>query len=107
MNISYLENIRRVLAFCSIRLTVRRIPYPAHWRSRQQIPGAPECLGAQIRRQRRELRLFQDDLAKALGVSVFIVSNWERGVNQPSRRTRKRLRDYLELRGNHIARVEL
>lgn len=100
MNISYVENIRRVLAFGSVRLTVRRIPDPAHWRSGQQIPGAPESFGAQIRRQRLELRLFQADLAKALGVSSVIVSNWERGINQPSRRTRKRLRDYLELRGN-------
>lgn len=97
MNMPNLENIRRVLAVGAVHIKVTRIPYPPHWRSGQQLSDPPTALGHQVKQQRLELHLLQADLAKALQVSVVSVSNWERGINQPSRRTRRRIQDLSEL----------
>ena len=35
-------------------------------------------------------RMLQADLAKRLGISVVSISNWERGVTEPTQRIRKR-----------------
>jgi DNA-binding transcriptional regulator YiaG len=96
MNIPRLENIRRVLALGAVHIRVPRIPYPPHWRSGQQLPGPPSSFGHQVKQQRLESHLLQADLAKALQVSVVSVSNWERGINQPSPRTRRKILDFLQ-----------
>ena len=41
-------------------------------------------LNREIRRQRRWIDMTQRDLAKALGVSVSTVSDWEKGNRNPS-----------------------
>jgi transcriptional regulator with XRE-family HTH domain len=43
-----------------------------------------------------ELHWLQADLAKAIGVPVVSVSNWERGTPAPSRRMMKRIQEFLD-----------
>ena len=96
MNPPQLKSIRRVLAIGPVQIKVPWTPYHPHWRrSGQTVSNLSHSLGAQIKQQRLTLRLFQADLAKRLGVSVVSISNWERGVSQPSRRFRRRIRAFL------------
>jgi DNA-binding XRE family transcriptional regulator len=92
-----LSNIRRVLFFGPVHIKVPRPHYPPHWRSGQRPFGPPESLGFQLRRRRLELHLLQADVAAALGVHTVSISNWERGVSQPSRQVRKQIREFLGL----------
>lgn len=41
-------------------------------------------LNREIRRQRRWIDMTQKDLAKAIGVSLSTVADWERGTRNPS-----------------------
>ena len=98
MGESPIENIRRFLALGPIHLKVHRPPSPPHWRTGQKPLEMDNSFGAQIRRMRVALYMFQADLAKAIGVSAVTMSKWERNINRPSRRMRKKLRDYFEQR---------
>lgn len=69
-------------------------PYPQHWRSGQR--ESTHSLGAQLKRRRLELHLFQADLAKTLGVSAVSISNWERGATQPSGRIQRKICNLLK-----------
>lgn len=46
--------------------------------------GLARTVGLNIRTRRLELRLTQRDLSVRLDVDVMAISNWERGVYQPS-----------------------
>jgi transcriptional regulator with XRE-family HTH domain len=75
---------------------VPRVPYPPHWKPGQRLSKSPQSLGDQIRKHRLELHWLQADLAKAVGVYVVSVSNWERGASTPSRRLIKRIQVFLD-----------
>lgn len=95
MQILPMKNIRRFLGIRPLHLKIPWSPYPPHWRSDQILTDLPDRLGSQLKQQRLNSHLFQADVAKILGVSVVSVSNWERGRSEPSRRTRRRIRQLL------------
>jgi transcriptional regulator with XRE-family HTH domain len=51
--------------------------------------------------------LEQIDVAANIGVSLVSVSNWERGVNSPSRRMPKRIREFLDRTSKPIPTVPI
>lgn len=57
--------------------------------SRQNIPPPgyplhPRQLGEHLRKRRLELTLYQNQVAKRLGVDEMTIVNWEKGRTQPS-----------------------
>jgi ribosome-binding protein aMBF1 (putative translation factor) len=92
----HLENITLLLSLQPVHIKVTRIPYPPHWRAGQRLSRPPQSLGERIRKHRLELHWLQADLAKAIGVHVISVSNWERGFSTPSRRMMKRIQEFLD-----------
>lgn len=59
-------------------------------------PSRPR-VGAALRRLRDERDISQQELATALGVSVGIVSRWERGANGPERAQLRRLAEFFSV----------
>jgi transcriptional regulator with XRE-family HTH domain len=92
----YLENIALLLSLQTVHIKVPHIPYPPHWKAGQRLSKLPQSLGEQIRKHRLELHWLQADLAKAVGVHVVSVSNWERGISTPSRRMMKWIQLFLD-----------
>ena len=98
----HLENIALLLSFQPVHIKVPRIPYPPHWKAGQQLSRPPQSLSDQIRKHRLELHWLQADLARAIGVNVVSVSNWERGTATPSRRMLTRIQEFLEFAPKHV-----
>lgn len=48
------------------------------------MPTVTSVLGSRIRQARRQADLSQSQLAATIGAHVTSVSDWERGVNEPS-----------------------
>jgi transcriptional regulator with XRE-family HTH domain len=96
MHSLHLENIALLLSLQTVHIKVPRMPYPPHWKAGQRLPNSPQSLGEQIRKRRLELHWLQADLAKAIGLHVVSVSNWERGYSAPSRRMMKRIQEFLD-----------
>jgi transcriptional regulator with XRE-family HTH domain len=44
-----------------------------------------------VRELREKLDLTQEELARELGVTMMVVSRWERGLSKPSRRSFQKL----------------
>lgn len=49
-----------------------------------------------VRREREKLGISQERLARILGVSVFTLSRWERGIIEPSAVTLRGIQGFLE-----------
>jgi transcriptional regulator with XRE-family HTH domain len=96
MQSPHLENIALLLSLQTVHIKVPRIPYPPHWKTGQRLSESQQSLGDQIRMHRLELHWLQADLAKAIGVHVVSISNWERGIASPSRRVVKRIQKFLD-----------
>ena len=62
------------LAFCGVVLTSRIRP--------KSIEN-PKNIGQQIKKRRMELKLFQSDVAKIIGVSEDTITYWETGRSEP------------------------
>jgi transcriptional regulator with XRE-family HTH domain len=92
----HLKNISLLLSLKPLHIKVPRIPYPPHWKAGQRVSKPPQSLGDRIRKHRLELHWLQADLAKAMGVRVVSVSNWERGACLPSRRMMKKLQGFFD-----------
>jgi DNA-binding transcriptional regulator YiaG len=92
----HLKNIALLLSMQPVHIKVPRIAYPSHWRSTQQTAGSKSRIGAEIRKHRLSLHLLQADVAERIGVHVVSISNWERGVSQPSRPMRRKIRRCLD-----------
>ena len=92
----HFENIALLLSLQTVHIKVPRIPYPPHWKTGQRLSESQQSLGDQIRMHRLELHWLQADLAKAIGVHVVSISNWERGIASPSRRVVKRIQQFLD-----------
>jgi DNA-binding transcriptional regulator YiaG len=92
-------------------IRVKRLPYPAHWKSNQTITTNPTTLGEQIKNLRLQLHLCQAALAEMLGVKTATIYHWERGLCRPSKRFLSRIRCFTgqELRssGAPIEHVEV
>lgn len=59
-------------------------------------------LGVRLRARREELGLYQSAVAQAIGVMQSTVSNWERGVSDPSVNNLLALCDILNIDVAHI-----
>ena len=102
----HLENIALLLSLQTVHIKVPCISYPPHWKAGQRLSKSPQSLGGQIRKHRLELHWLQADLAKAIGVHVVSVSNWERGTPTPSRRMMKRFRHSSTTHPNSFPEVQ-
>ena len=49
-----------------------------------QVPKAPTTIGGHLRRRRLQLKLFQPEAARRLGVSMVSLSRWERDKVYPT-----------------------
>ena len=47
--------------------------------------------GERIKRARKKMGLCQEELARALGVTLATLNRWEKGHNSPSRLAREKL----------------
>jgi transcriptional regulator with XRE-family HTH domain len=92
----HLKYISLLLSLQPVHIKVARIPYPPHWKPGQRVSKPPQSLGDRIRKHRLELHWLQARLAKAIGVSIVSVSNWERGACLPSRRMMKRIQGFID-----------
>jgi transcriptional regulator with XRE-family HTH domain len=90
-----LTNIRLLLSLSPFQITRSRHPFPARWKSNQQVPAQPKTRGEQIKKHRLDLHWLQTDVAARIGVSSASVSNWERGITFPSRRMTSRIQQFL------------
>ena len=99
----HLENIALLLSLQTVHIKVPRVPCPPHWKAGQRLPKSPQSLGDRIRKHRLELHWLQIDVAKAIGVHVVSVSNWERGASMPSRRMMKRIQGFLAYAPNPVS----
>jgi DNA-binding XRE family transcriptional regulator len=102
-----LENIVLFLSLQTVHIKVLRIPYPSHWRAIKQTPGPGKAIGSEFKKHRLSLHLLQSDVAKRLGVHVVSISNWERGVSQPSRPMRRKIRVFLDSAPQRAPKVGL
>ena len=57
----------------------------------QTVDGAPNELGARLRRLRRRAKLTQTEVATELRVTKQAISNWEKGLHEPHRRHKRAL----------------
>src|ERR1022692_784384 len=100
-----LQNMLLFLSLSPVHISRARLPYPRHWKSNQQIPLQPKTLGEEIKKHRLELHWLQADVAAKIGISSTSVSNWERGITSPSRRMKKRIREFLDYTPKLIPKV--
>jgi transcriptional regulator with XRE-family HTH domain len=91
-----LKNIALLLSLEPVHIKVHPIAYPPHWRSIAHTPSSEKTIGREIKKRRLSLHLLQSDVAKKLGIHVVSISNWERGVSQPSRPMRRKIRVFLD-----------
>jgi len=49
----------------------------------QAYPKSLETIGDHLRKKRLDLKLFQKDVAKAIGVDTLTVCNWENNLTSP------------------------
>jgi site-specific DNA recombinase len=61
----------------------RLVPSEDYLPSPIRIPVKPETVGDHLRLRRLKLKLFQNDVAKRLGVDKASIFNWEKNATQP------------------------
>lgn len=59
------------------------------------MTNTPNECACKIKSLREQLRISQEDLAKALGVSFATVNRWENNKTQPSKLARKQLEQFI------------
>src|ERR1700722_1814822 len=91
-----LKNVRLLLSLCPLHISRPYRAPPRHWKSNQKAPARPKTLGEQIKKHRLELRWLQRDVAAKIGISSPSISDWERGITSPSRRMKKKIREFLD-----------
>lgn len=64
-----------------------------------------EFTGSSLKQKRETMLLSQKDLADLLGVSVTTISNWERGIKQPTLRHQRHLKAILEPRSQRAKKI--
>jgi transcriptional regulator with XRE-family HTH domain len=68
------------------------------------MPVNQKPLGVRLQERREALSLSREDVAKAFGVSVVSVRNWERGLNTPRKFMLLRLEKFAA--GGRLPRAE-
>jgi DNA-binding XRE family transcriptional regulator len=71
------------LPFCHGCIVAPLPPQPKRWICRQSVPNELLTIGDHIKARRITLHLFQNDVAKQIGVHRASVQNWERNVGVP------------------------
>ena len=75
-------------------LRIARDKYlPSHNRG-IQVPKQPTTIGGHLRRRRLQLRIFQSEAARKLGVSTVSLSKWERDKVYPTWPHQPRIVEY-------------
>jgi transcriptional regulator with XRE-family HTH domain len=64
------------LHFCNVTLSAKEPQYTAY-------PQTLLTIGDHLRKRRLDLKLFQKDVAKAIGVNTLTVCNWENNLTAP------------------------
>jgi DNA-binding transcriptional regulator YiaG len=77
----------------TIRLS--RQPFVDNRNVRKAIPTTPKTLGDRLLLSRYKRGLKQDEMAKAMGVPVLLISKWERDICQPSGEQMRQLESIL------------
>jgi len=90
-----LKHLRILLSLGPVYTSTPRHVFPPHWKSNQRTPANPKTIGEEIKKHRLDHHWLQRDVAKNIGASSTSVSNWERGVTSPSRRMKKKIREFL------------
>jgi transcriptional regulator with XRE-family HTH domain len=71
------------LPFCHGCIVAPLPAQPARWICTQTPPNELRTIGDHIKARRIELRSFQTDVAKQIGVHAASVQNWERNIGTP------------------------
>ncbi len=73
-----------MLPYCDRTVSVPRSKYlPCHNRG-ISVPKEPSTIGGHLRRRRLQLKIFQSEAARRLGVSTVTLSRWERDHTYPT-----------------------
>jgi DNA-binding XRE family transcriptional regulator len=83
------------LPFCDRILNVSRDKYLPSRNRGIQVPKAPTTIGGHLRRRRLQLRIFQPEAARRLGVSMVSLSRRERDKVFPTAPHHQRIVAYL------------
>ena len=75
------------MPFCQITLKGKR-PLP------KTYPKALKTLGDHLRKKRLDLKLFQKDVSRIIGVTESTIWNWEHGT-EPEKRYMGRIKGFL------------
>jgi DNA-binding XRE family transcriptional regulator len=59
-------------------------------------PMRAKTIGERIRKKRLDMGLFQEDVAKIIGVDVNTVTNWEKGRFKPCKECLGKVMEFLE-----------
>lgn len=97
-----LANITLLPSLQPVHIQVPHIPYPPQWKAGRGLSRPPQSLGDRIRKHRLELHWLQAHLAKAIGVHVVSVCNWERGTATPFRRMTKTIQEFLDCAAKRV-----
>jgi DNA-binding transcriptional regulator YiaG len=60
-----------------------------------QVPKVPTTIGGHLRRRRLQLRIYQREAARGLGVSTVSLSRWERDKVYPTNPHHAQIVQYL------------
>ena len=71
------------MPFCHGCIVAPLPPQPTRWICTQALPNELRTIGDHIKARRIQLRLFQNDVAKQIGVHFASIQNWERNVGTP------------------------
>jgi len=58
----------------------------------------PTTIGERLKKKRMDMRLFQKDVARLIGVSTNTITCWEKGRVEPSKRNLRKIRKFLGIR---------
>jgi putative transcriptional regulator len=58
------------------------------------MPQQPNAFAQQVKAVRKQLKLSQDELAQALGVSFATVNRWENGKTAPSKLAQRQFEQF-------------
>lgn len=84
-----------MLPYCDRVVSVPRGKYlPSHNRG-IPVPKEPTTIGGHLRRRRLELRIFQAEAARRLGVSTVALSRWECDKDHPAWSHQPKIITYL------------
>lgn len=66
-----------MLPLCDRAVRIARDKYPPAENRGIAVPKAPTTIGGHLRRRRLQLRIFQPEAARRLGVTTVSLSRWE------------------------------